>query len=147
MINKRILKRCFGYRGKRFYMNVKMVPEYIRETRFLKKHGYDISAQWATCAWFVEVMKEILKYHRYQGHGAPMLLPLNDSYKYSEEQLELNEQMWHSELDKMIALLDEMDENNPKYDKMDSEESLNNMNKAKDEFFTLFSKYFYKLWD
>ena len=122
MINKRILKRCFGYRGKRFYMNVKMVPEYIRETHFLKKHGYDISAQWATCAWFVEVMKEILKYHRYQGH-------------------------WHSELDKMIALLDEMDENNPKYDKMDSEESLNNMNKAKDEFFTLFSKYFYKLWD
>lgn len=147
MINKRIFKRCFYYRGRHFYLNIRMIPEYIRETRFLKKHGYDISARWATCDWFIETMKEILSYHRNYGYGAPVLIPLNKDFIYSEEQQKLNEQKWNSELDKMLVLLEDMDENNPKYETMDVTESFNEVTKAKEEFFVLFSKNFYYLWD
>lgn len=146
-MNKRIFNRCFYYRGRYFYKNIKMLPEYIRETHFLKKHGYDISAQWATCAWFTEVMKEILNYHRYNGHGAPMLIPLTEGVCYTKEQNRKNEQEWKNELDKMLALLDDMDEDNPKYETMDGKDSFDHMIKAKDEFFALFSKYFFDLWD
>ena len=53
----------------------------------------------------------------------------------------------------MIELLDLMDEFNPKYDtdEYDSCEGYKRMQDemyaAKDEFFVLFSKYFYDLWD
>ncbi len=147
MINKKVFKRCFSYPKRQFHMNIKRIPEYVRETRFLKKNGYDITAQWATCAWFTEVMKEILTFHRYHRHGAPMLIPSTDKIGYSEAQNKLNEQKWNSELDKMLVLLDDMDEDNPKYEEMVDKESFNQMVKAKDEFFSLFSKYFYDLWD
>ncbi len=147
MNNKKIFKRCYYYRGRYFYKNIKAIPEYIRQKRFLRKHGYDITAQWATCVWFIEVMKEIIKFHRYQGHGAPILIPLTDGISYSEEQQKLNEQKWNSKLDKMLVLLEDMDENNPKYETMDGKDSFDQMIKAKDEFFVLFSKYFYDLWD
>ena len=47
----------------------------------------------------------------------------------------------------MINLLDKMDEDNPIYNNMDVLKQRKLQNKAKKEFFELFSKYFYHLWD
>ena len=44
-------------------------------------------------------------------------------------------------------MFDLMDESNIIYDDMDYEQQNEKMNAAKDEFFELFSKYFYNLWD
>ena len=54
---------------------------------------------------------------------------------------------WDGIIDKMIALLNDMDECNPKYDEEDYNKKYDEMNAAKDEFFKLFSEYFYNLWD
>ena len=47
----------------------------------------------------------------------------------------------------MIYLLDDMDENNPKYMGLDFREQYKLIEEVKNEFFELFSKYFYELWD
>ena len=67
---------------------------------------------------------------------------------------------WNAIIDRMIELLDLMDEANPIYD-IDfpadeaareewlkiTKENIEKMYSAKDEFFELFSTYFYHLWD
>ena len=47
----------------------------------------------------------------------------------------------------MIDLLDKMDESNPIYDNMNWKEEDEARENAKNEFFKLFSEYFYCLWD
>lgn len=47
----------------------------------------------------------------------------------------------------MLALLDEMDEENHEYDNKNYHQKQTKMNTAKDDFFKLFSQYFYCLWD
>ena len=58
-----------------------------------------------------------------------------------------NEETYNKILDRMIDLLNKMDENNPIYDDMDWTIKIKSMNDAKDEFFKLFSEHFYNLWD
>ena len=150
MFNKRILNRCFNYRKRYFYMNLKGIPEFFRETHFLSKHGYDISAQWSTCDWFIDIMKEVLAYHRYNRVGTPILLPeINPAIdkRKQKELYERNEQKWNGALDRMLALLNKMDENNPEYENINYDEAHKLRIEAKDEFFRLFSEYFYYLWD
>ena len=53
--------------------------------------------------------------------------------------MEINERVWNEELDKMIALLDKMNTDEVQI----TAEAL----KAKDEFFKMFSEYFYDFWD
>lgn len=156
LYNKQIFKRNFPYRGRWFYKNLLNFPEYFRDLHYLIKHGYDITAVWSTFSWFYEVMKPILTEYRDNMHGTPIVrddCPTDVTFNSDRymDWLELNRQDWNGIINKMIDLLDQMDENNPKYDIDDDKESFDKIGKsinvAKDEFFELFSKYYYDLWD
>ena len=101
---------------------------YFKLIHYLIKHGYDEYATWMTFSWFIDTMKPILISYRKNHCGYP---------------IDLENEEWNNVIDKMISLLDDMDEDNPKYNKGNFEE----MYKAKDDFFKLFSEYFYNLWD
>ena len=143
--NKKIFKRCFNYRGKYWYMNIKEIPLYFRLMHHLIKHGYDEYATWETFDWFINTMKDILTYYRKNHHGYPVPSLKGD---YNMEELE---KQYDDDLDKMISLLNDMDENNPKYEgeeyNKEPSKQYVEMFAAKDEFFKLFSEYFYNLWD
>ena len=149
--NKDIAKRCFPYRKKYFYENIKGIPKYIKLMHFLIKNGYDEYACWETFDWFIVNMRKILKQYK-EGHCAYPVIIDNypcTSYPTKEEKAlkKANNKLWDSIIDKMINLLDKMDENNPIYNNMDVLKQRKLQNKAKKEFFELFSKYFYYLWD
>ena len=95
----------------------------------LTKCGYDEYGNWMTYSWFITVMKEILPHYK------------NPNYSPS---IMFSEATWENAINTMLNLLDKMDKNN--YDVMD-EEKYRKMIKAKNEFFELFSKYFYYLWN
>ena len=143
--NERIFKRCFNWRGKYWYKNIKEIPLYFRLMHHLIKHGYDEYATWETFDWFIDTMKDILTYYRNHHQGYPVAPNFNDLL---QEELDAE---YDKDLDKMISLLDDMDENNPKYEaeeyQKDYGKHYEEMNIAKDEFFKLFAKYFYNLWD
>lgn len=126
MYNKKILQRCFLYSKRYWYRNIRQIPVYLHQIRYLIKHGYDEYATWDTSDWFATTMKDILRHFREEHKGCPILI--GDSI-----------------LNKMIALLDDMDENNPKYNDMEYHDKENIMKKSKDEFFKLFSEHFYRL--
>ena len=132
MMNKKIFKRCFDYRGKYWYKNLKQIPLYFKLMHHLIKYGYDEYATWETFNWFIDTMKSILTSYRKNHCGYPM---------------HLEEEEWDGIIDKMIALLDDMDECNPKYDEEEYNKRYEKMSVAKDEYFKLFSEYFYNLWD
>ena len=54
---------------------------------------------------------------------------------------------YDASIDRMIELLDQMDEDSDRYENKLYTEKHDAMNAAKDEFFKLFSEYFYSLWD
>lgn len=139
--NKTIFKRCFNWRGKYWYKNIKEIPLYFRQMHHLIKHGYDEYATWETFSWFISIMKPILTNYRSDHHGYPVV-----SFDDMELQ-QRSEKEYDADIDRMITLLDDMYECNPKYDDMDYKEQYNKMYAAKDEFFQLFAKYFYHLWD
>ena len=143
--NKRIFERCFDYKGKYWYKNIKAIPLYFRLMHYLIKHGYDEYATWETFDWFIDTMKAILTDYRNNHQGYPVSSIVNDMLD------EDSAAAYDKGLDKMIALLNDMDENSPKYE---TEEYDTNAPKkydeiyaAKDEFFKLFAEYFYNLWD
>lgn len=152
--NKRIFQRCFSYRGRHWYKNLKYIPLYFKLIHHLVKNGYDEYAEWETFNWFIDTMKPILTAYNSNRWGSAIII---DNYfelsESGEDADEINEKVWNDTVNRMIELLDLMDESNPKYDtdeydgvdgykKKDKE-----MEVAKDEFFELFSKYFYYLWD
>lgn len=129
---KKIFKQVFTARGKYFYMNFKSIPTYFKLIWHLNKYGYDKYALWSTCYWFIDTMKDVLT--RYNGDR--MGYPCN-----------MTEYEWDKTISRMIALLGDMDENNPEYDDLSLAEIYQRQQVAKNEFFALFSKYFYDLWD
>lgn len=139
--NKKIFERCFNWRGKYWYKNIKEIPLYFRLMHHLVKYGYDEYATWETFDWFIDTMQSILPTFRSEHHGYPVA-----SFDDRELQ-EQSEKEYDADIDRMIELLDDMDENNSKYEDMDYEAQYNNMYAAKDEFFKLFAKHFYSLWD
>ena len=131
--NEKIFKRCFNYRGKYWYKNIEYIPLYFKQMHFLIKHGYDKYAHWETFNWFIDTMSSVLKKYRKIHYGYPWNMELDE---------------WDAIIDRMIELLDLMDEDSQTYqDYEDYKKLLEDMNSAKDEFFELFSKYFYHLWD
>ena len=124
--------------------NIKYLP------RAIKYHFQRAFRGWADCDtwdmdfWFIEVMKPMLQHFRdtHQGH------PGN-----------LTEEAYNVVLDRMIFLLTEMDENTcsqqntlwrcgNKDKVLQREIDICKYREAcKNEFFRLFSKYFYDLWD
>ena len=136
MYNKKIFQRCFHYRKKYWYKNLKNIPLYFKLIHHLMKKGYDEYATWETFYWFIDTMKPILQDYKKTMQGYPA---------------NMTEEEWNKIIDRMIELLDLMDENNKKYLaeeyrkyplKGDTEREI-----AKNEFFKLFSEYFYNLWD
>lgn len=134
--NKKIFKRCFCYRGRYWYKNIKHIPLYFKLMHHLVKYGYDEYATWETFNWFIDTMKPILTSYRNNHCGFPW---------------DLSEEEWDKIIDRMIELLDLMDECNPKYESeeyvLGCNKQYKEMEEAKDEFFQLFAKHFYSLWD
>ena len=153
LYNKQIFQRCFHYRKKYWYENLKYIPLYFSLINDLMKHGYDEYATWETFNWFIDTMKSVLTRYRDSHNGDPIIIDNFLEYDDSEEASAKNTEEWNRIVNRMIELLDLMDECNPKYDAYEYEgadgwkNKYKEMNEAKEEFFGLFSKYFYYLWD
>lgn len=132
MYNKEIFDRCFCWHETSWWRNItRGIPQYIKQIHFLLKNGYDIYAPWETCDWFVEKMKHIFNEYLTHHWGYPC------EFETGEE--------WETIIRRMISLLEKMgylDDSIKDYEKHIQERDA-----AKDEFFELFSKYFYNLWD
>ena len=130
----------FMFHGKSWWRNLKDIPIFIKRIFFVLKHGYSPVAQWEIYEWFMSVMKEILTNYRYNRMGSPVVI--DNSFD-----VVVNEEEYNAILDRMIVLLDLMDENNQLYNDMDWKEADKKKADAKNEFFKLFSEQFYGLWD
>lgn len=117
---------------------------YHDRLKYLKKHGYSPEAEWETFNWFIDVMRDILKTYRYKRCGTGWYL--EEPYEEGDnDQWERNIAFYNSELDKMLELLDKMDEDS--YDNNCSEEIIKQKQEACDKFFKMFAEYFYSFWD
>ena len=137
----------FVFRGKNWWRNLRDIPIFIKRIFFTLKHGYSPVAQFETFEWFMDVMKEILTNYRYNRMGSPVVIDNFFDVKEENPNDVVNEEAYNAILDRMIVLLDLMDENNQLYNDMDWKEADKKKEDAKNEFFKLFSKYFYTLWD
>lgn len=113
--------------------------------RFIR--GYSYGDVWSMYAWFICTARPMLL-HLYHNHmGVPV-------------EFENNPDGWKKVLNEMIACLDLMDEeaaycflgfceieDYKRMTKEDYENVYRVMEKNKNRFFELFSKYFYSLWD
>ena len=135
----------FMFHGKSWWRNLKDIPIFIKRIFFTLKHGYSPVAQFETFEWFIAVMREILINYRDNRTGTPVVIPdYNIDDLISENK---NIEIYNNILNKMIKLLDKMDECNSTYNDVSLEEMHSAMDSAKNKFFELFSKYFYTLWD
>ena len=142
MVIMNINKLSFGlfmFHGKSWWRNLKDIPIFIKRIFFVLKHGYSPVANWETFQWFIDVMREILTNYRHFRSGTPDII---DSGTKNE-----NIEAYNAILDRMIDLLDKMDESNPIYNNMSWKDADKKKEDAKNEFFKLFSEQFYGLWD
>lgn len=103
-----------------------------KRTRELKKKGYTYETLWSIDYWFLEIMPNILKEFREKTQSYPCRLTPEE---------------WDEVLRKMEQYLYEMNDNNYDTEKMSYAEIAAAQMEAKDNFFKLFSEYFYDLWD
>ena len=137
----------FMFRGKNWWRNLRDIPIFIKRIFFTLKHGYSPVAQFETFEWFMDVMKEILTNYRYNRMGSPVVIDNFFDAKEENSNDVVNEEAYNAILDRMIVLLDLMDEHNQLYNDMDWKEADKKKEDAKNEFFKLFSEQFYGLWD
>ena len=137
----------FVFRGKNWWRNLRDIPIFIKRIFFTLKHGYSPVAQFETFEWFMDVMKEILTNYRYNRMGSPVIIDNFFDVKEENSNDVVNEEAYNAILDRMIVLLDLMDEHNQLYNDMDWKEADKKKEDAKNEFFKLFSEQFYGLWD
>ena len=137
----------FMFRGKNWWRNLRDIPIFIKRIFFTLKHGYSPVAQFETFEWFMDVMKEILTNYRYHRMGSPVVIDNFFDVKEENSNDVVNEEEYNAILDRMIVLLDLMDEHNQLYNDMDWKEADKKKEDAKNEFFKLFSEQFYGLWD
>lgn len=126
---------------------IKDLKIFIKRIFFTLRHGYSPVAKWETFKWFIDVMKEILHKYRYNRCGTQIVI---DNYWDEDGNCcrdEENEKAYDTILDEMLDCLDRMDESNYIYEDMDYMSAYNLQCQAKDNFFRLFSKYFYGFWD
>lgn len=134
---------CWLFHPVRFFKDLSIYRLRIKK---FKKKGYSEVAEWETFTWFISVMKQILTYYRDHRAGTPFVLEDENIIFNNEEQTARNEAFYDSILNKMLDLLEKMDENNY-YRELDLKEISEKQEEAKNKFFELFSKYFYALWD
>ena len=137
----------FMFRGKNWWRNLRDISIFIKRIFFTLKHGYSPVAQFETFEWFMDVMKEILTNYRYNRMGSPVVIDNFFDVKEENPNDVVNEEAYNAILDRMIVLLDLMDEHNQLYNDMDWKEADKKKEDAKNEFFKLFSEQFYGLWD
>lgn len=141
----KIFDGLFNYKGRYFLNNIKDVPHAIKRVAHTLKYGYPPQAKWETFQWFIEVLKELLINYRDNRCGTQIIID-----NYTDDKEEENYNAYNDLLNHMVDLLNLMDENNPIYDGEIIEEwnkEAEMRENAKNEFFTLFSKYFYGFWD
>ena len=95
------------------------------------RKGYCDIDVWNVDIWFCKVMKRILV--EFNKNNMGIFNQLYDEYG-TEEGIKKQKEI----IDKMIYLLDEMN--------FEKQDDLFKLEECKDEFFELFSKYFYELW-
>lgn len=139
----------FNFCGRYFWRNIKDIPIFIERIFFTLKHGYAPQAKFETFNWFIDTIYEILIWHRYHRVGTGYILdePVDLNNK---EQDERNIKAYNDGLDRMIELLDQMNEDNEMYDNLEPDDwkkKSEMIEAATEEFFKLFNKYFYYLWD
>lgn len=113
--------------------------------RFMR--GYSYGDVWNMDDWFIRTLKPMLTHLRDYGCGVPL-------------DFEFHEDQWNAILSEMIDCLKLMDEDNAKKHLgfntakdvcnmtiEDIRKRKDLMEKNKNRFFELFSKYFYNLWD
>lgn len=124
----------------------------FKNTIHRAKHGYSYSDVWNMYDWFLEVMPPMLTKLRDEGDGIPTELYIDGAENEREK--------WEAILTEMIECLHNMDEHKIKnqfgtktnfdfnhLSRKDYLEMNAFMEKNKNRFFELFSKYFYNLWD
>lgn len=105
------------------------------------KRGYSYGDVWNMCDWFMRTVKPMLIHLKYNGVSYP------SEFKDRSE--------WQAVLEEMIDCLDFMDENiarqvlgvSDDFSPESYKKIAGLMNKNRNRFFELFSKYFYDLWD
>ena len=135
---------CWLLHPVRFFKDLSI---YRLRLKTFKKKGYSEVAEWETFNWFIDVMKPILTYYRDHRSGTPFVLEDENIIFNNEEQTARNEAFYDSILNKMLDLLEKMDENNYDRKELDLKEIYEKQEEAKNKFFELFSKIFYALWD
>lgn len=128
----------FWNRGWKIWRYWEDVKEYFARRKFLLKHGYPVSTHWCFDTVFCQMMKESLEYYRKYAMGYPTC------FGKTEEE---SHRKWYEILDRMMVLLEYMDESSPIYDKIHGEEQWNMRENAKEEFMGLFGKTLFHLWD
>lgn len=123
---------------------LKYLPHAIKYRFQRAFRGWADCDTWDMDFWFMEVVKPMLQHFRDTHDGYPG---------------DLTEESWNVILDRMIFLLTEMDEDtcsqqNALWKGKDKDKAFERemdirkyRDACKDEFFRLFSKYFYNLWD
>ena len=113
--------------NKNVFNNIKEYFSYRKRKKYLLKNGYSPSAIWDTDFWFIDTMTDILQKH----------------YDWNKDFLDLTDEVaieLQNDIASMLKLLKTMKE----YDELvfdDKEE------KAREDFFKLFSKNFHALWN
>lgn len=117
--------------------NVKDTWRYLKRVVYLLRHGYSPIANWDFQAYFCALAKEILG-RADEWIGYPLMHP-----DLSEEE---NKARWESDCARMVNLLEEM-ENDDWGGGWAAKEWYERREVIKEEFFKLFSFYFYSLWE
>ena len=127
-----IAKSVFIYHGRYWYLNIKEIPRYFKAIIYLLKHKR-LSSNWYDIQYsFRTQMRSQLK----------ELLENHHSYPYY-----ITDSEWEDILANMIYYLDMMDEGAYDNKSLSMEEITANCIEAKDNFFRLFSQYYFDLWD
>lgn len=144
------------YRKGAIFKNLSMLPRMIKLAWQRATRGYADYDVWAIDDWFMAIMPNMLTDLKEKSVGTP----------YFGHGVEEDSKIWDSILDKMIYLLKEMNEDtssqqneffdayvvsdNPQicqaYRSRQAEVD-RYLETCKNEFFSLFTEHFYKLWD
>lgn len=136
---KDLYAKWFCYSKHYWYKNIFAIPKFIKELFVVIKRGYPYQAVYNNCDWFIDIEKHIIEDLILNHSGYP-----NEFCKYNtEEDPDAGSKEWENILQHMCELLKIMEKNRIAI----SIDQCQKINNAKNEFFELFSKYFFNLWD
>ena len=139
-----ILSPAFGlfrYKGKYFYKNLTDMKIYFQRIGFLLKNGYSPVATWETFNWFTNWANEIIKRYMKDRAGTSMINPYNKNELEDDDEADKIWDKYFSEMQDCLKIMKDYEEVPFSLD------SYEEMYKAKDKFFEMFSNVFYSLWD